>query len=43
MALANELGLDVSETVRAKMIKNAKKYPAEEYRGRYGPEDRRLQ
>ncbi len=43
LALANELGLDVSETVRAKMIKNAQKYPVEQYRGRYGPEDRRAQ
>jgi NTP pyrophosphatase (non-canonical NTP hydrolase) len=34
-ALANELGLDISEAVRAKMIKNAQKYPAEKYRGRY--------
>ena len=34
-ALANELGLDISSAVRAKMVKNAKKYPAEKYRGRY--------
>jgi NTP pyrophosphatase (non-canonical NTP hydrolase) len=34
-ALANELGLDISGTVRAKMVKNAQKYPAEKYRGRY--------
>ena len=34
-ALANELGLDISEAVRAKMLKNAQKYPAEKYRGRY--------
>jgi dCTP diphosphatase len=34
-ALANELGLDISSAVRAKMIKNAQKYPAENYRGRY--------
>ena len=39
LALANELGIDVSSAIRAKMIKNAIKYPAEEYRGRYGPED----
>lgn len=37
--LANELGIDVSSAVRAKMVKNRLKYPAEEYRGRYGPED----
>ena len=36
LAMANELGLDVSEAVRAKMIKNAQKYPADEFRGRYG-------
>jgi NTP pyrophosphatase (non-canonical NTP hydrolase) len=34
-ALANELGLDVSSSIRAKMVKNAEKYPAEKYRGRY--------
>jgi NTP pyrophosphatase (non-canonical NTP hydrolase) len=39
LALANELGLDVSNAIRAKMVKNAQKYPADEYRGRYGPED----
>jgi NTP pyrophosphatase (non-canonical NTP hydrolase) len=35
LALANELGLDVSSAIRAKMVKNAEKYPAEKYRGRY--------
>jgi NTP pyrophosphatase (non-canonical NTP hydrolase) len=39
MALANELGIDLSVAIRLKMIKNAAKYPVEEYRGRYGPED----
>lgn len=34
-ALANELGLDVSSAIRAKMVKNAEKYPAEKFRGRY--------
>ena len=34
-ALANELGLDVSSAMRAKMVKNAEKYPAEKFRGRY--------
>jgi len=37
LAMANELQLDVSDAVRAKMIRNAEKYPAGEYRGRYGP------
>jgi NTP pyrophosphatase (non-canonical NTP hydrolase) len=39
LALANELGLDLSTALRRKMLKNEQKYPAEEYRGRYGPED----
>jgi NTP pyrophosphatase (non-canonical NTP hydrolase) len=39
MAMANELGLDLSTAVRDKMVKNAQKYPAAEYRGRFGPDD----
>lgn len=39
MALANELGIDISAALRDKMKKNEVKYPAEEFRGRYGPED----
>jgi NTP pyrophosphatase (non-canonical NTP hydrolase) len=39
LAIANELGIDVSVAMRDKMIKNEQKYPAEEYRGRYGAED----
>jgi NTP pyrophosphatase (non-canonical NTP hydrolase) len=38
-ALANELGIDLASAIRAKMVKNAVKYPADQYRGRYGPED----
>jgi NTP pyrophosphatase (non-canonical NTP hydrolase) len=34
-ALANELGIDVSDAIRAKMVKNRLKYPADEFRGRY--------
>ena len=41
LALANELKLDVADSVRAKMIKNAEKYPADEFRGRWGADDRR--
>ena len=41
LALANELGIDVAAAMQAKMLKNAQKYPAEQYRGRYGPEDTR--
>jgi NTP pyrophosphatase (non-canonical NTP hydrolase) len=39
LALANTLQLDVSHILRDKMQKNERKYPASEYRGRYGPED----
>jgi NTP pyrophosphatase (non-canonical NTP hydrolase) len=39
LALANELGLDVSETMQRKMVKNAAKYPTAEFRGRYGKDD----
>jgi NTP pyrophosphatase (non-canonical NTP hydrolase) len=41
LALANELGIDVADAVRSKMVKNAKKYPVDEYRGRWGAGDRR--
>jgi NTP pyrophosphatase (non-canonical NTP hydrolase) len=41
LALANELNLDVADSVRRKMIRNAEKYPADEFRGRYGADDRR--
>ncbi|WP_425617843.1 nucleotide pyrophosphohydrolase [Anatilimnocola sp. NA78] len=39
LALSNELGLDLSDTMGAKMLKNAAKYPAAEFKGRYGKED----
>ena len=39
LAIANELQIDVSTAMREKMRKNEQKYPAEEFRGRYGPED----
>jgi NTP pyrophosphatase (non-canonical NTP hydrolase) len=39
LAMANELGLDLSTAVRDKMVKNIRKYPAPEYRGRFGPDD----
>jgi len=41
LALANELGLDLAAALRRKMAKNERKYPVRQYRGRYGPEDRR--
>jgi NTP pyrophosphatase (non-canonical NTP hydrolase) len=39
LALANELDLDVSSTMRAKMQKNIAKYPASDYQGKYGADD----
>ncbi|HEY2826351.1 MAG TPA: nucleotide pyrophosphohydrolase [Pirellulales bacterium] len=39
LALANELQIDVADAIRAKMIKNERKYPAAEYQGRYGADD----
>src|SRR5262245_61025131 len=33
--LSMALDIDLSEALRAKMVKNAVKYPAEKYRGRY--------
>ncbi len=35
LALSNTLGVDLSEAVLGKLKKNAVKYPAEQYRGRY--------
>ena len=39
LALANELGIDLSTALRNKMVKNESKYPAAEFRGRFGAED----
>jgi dCTP diphosphatase len=39
LALADVLGIDLASAVRAKMVKNALKYPVDEFRGRYEPED----
>lgn len=35
LALGNTLGVDLSEAVRAKLVKNAVKYPVEKCRGKY--------
>lgn len=40
LAMANQLEIDLSGALRDKMAKNERKYPADEYRGRFGPEDR---
>jgi NTP pyrophosphatase (non-canonical NTP hydrolase) len=39
LAIANELQLDVTSTLLKKMEKNRAKYPANEYRGRFGAND----
>ena len=36
LALANTLGIDVAGAIEDKVRKNERKYPAEEYRGRFG-------
>ncbi len=36
VAMANSLGIDLAATLEAKMVKNANKYPAEEFRGKFG-------
>ncbi len=41
LALADVLGLDLADTVRAKMVKNVEKYPADKFRGIYSIEDKR--
>jgi len=35
LSLANALEIDVSAAVREKLIKNAAKYPADQFRGKY--------
>ena len=38
LSLANALDIDVTTAVREKLAKNARKYPAEDYRGRWRAE-----
>ena len=33
VALADQLGIDLADAVSAKMVKNARKYPADQFRG----------
>lgn len=35
LAMANVMGIELSDAIRQKMVKNRAKYPAEEFRGRY--------
>jgi len=36
LAMANSLGIDLAATIETKMVKNANKYPVEQFRGRFG-------
>jgi NTP pyrophosphatase (non-canonical NTP hydrolase) len=36
LAMANSMGVDLSRALHAKMVKNAQKYPADEFQGRHG-------
>ena len=36
LAMANALGVDVSQIIKQKMAKNERKYPVDEYHGRWG-------
>jgi NTP pyrophosphatase (non-canonical NTP hydrolase) len=38
LALSNSLGVDLSDAIQAKLVKNAVKYPADKYRGKYRAE-----
>ena len=40
LAMANATGIDVSQSLIAKMAQNALKYPASQFRGRFGHDDR---
>lgn len=35
LSFANTAGIDISSSLRAKMAKNARKYPVREYKGKY--------
>ena len=43
LAMANELQIDLSEVMRAKMVKNIAKYPVDQYRGRFEQEGPRYE
>lgn len=42
LALSHQLRIDLAAALEQKMAKNEAKYPAEEFRGRYGPSDNRF-
>ncbi len=39
MGMANALDIDIATAMHAKMVRNRNKYPAEEFRGRFGYND----
>ena len=40
VAMANELGIDLAECLESKMVKNRQKYPVEQFKGRFGKDDK---
>ncbi len=41
LAMSNALAIDISSAIQIKMVKNREKYPASEFRGRFGYDDPR--
>src|SRR6476619_3267869 len=41
LAMANELRIDLTSAISNKLVKNEAKYPADEFRGRFGADDQR--
>lgn len=39
LAIANEMNIDLASTLQRKMEKNREKYPASQFKGRYGADD----
>ena len=39
IALANEMDIDLAQTLEKKMVKNRQKYPVEKIKGRFGHDD----
>ena len=39
LSFANAMDIDIANALRDKMVKNARKYPADEFKGRFGPSD----
>lgn len=40
LAIASELGIDLAACIENKMVKNRQKYPVEQFKGRFGNDDK---